>query len=145
MLRTLFTIVFISLVLWSSPVLAEIYQCQHSSGLVEYTDEPCHDTSESRILDTGDRLTDGGPGLRSYELERLRQLDRDLMLERLARLEARARLAGLTADDEVQCRGALLYLDDFGYRYASGYASRGSRFLRELWDSQIYKRNRYCR
>jgi hypothetical protein len=44
----------------------------------------------------------------------------------------------------VQCRGALLYLDDLGYRYASGYASRGSRFLRELWNSQIDKRDRYC-
>jgi len=141
MLRFLFTIVCISLGLWSSPVMAEIYQCQHSSGLVEFSDEPCRDTAGSRIINIGDRLTDGGPGLRPYELERLRQLDRDLMLEKLARLEARAGPGGY---DEVQCRGALLYLDDFGYRYASGYASRGSRFLRELWNSQIDKRDRYC-
>ena len=145
MIRTLITILCFTPGLWASAVLAEIYQCRHGSCPVEFTDKPCRDTAESRIIDIEDRLTDGGPGLRPYELKRLQQLDWNLALEKLARLQARALLADMGVYDEVQCRGALLYLNDLDFRYASGYASRDSRFLAELWNSQIDKRNRYCR
>lgn len=127
----------------SANINAEIYRCTDSSGMIEFTDDACPGIG-NKILNISERYNSPVQGLRPYELERLRQLEENLRLEKMARYDARQVYTRLTMNDEVQCVSAMRHLDEYQYRYANGHIGN-SQFIRELYAAELRKLDRYCR